>query len=293
MLTDDELPALARALDIPGFVDIHTHFMPDGVLRKVWAYFDAAGTGHRWPIQYRLSELDRLLTLEKLGVVRFTALNYAHRPGMAAWLNDWNVGFARMHPQCAQSATFYPDDDAASYVAQALEHGAEVFKVHLVVGNYDPWHVNLRDVWCQLEDAQVPVVIHAGAFPTATPWTGAGRLRLVLEAHPELCLVMAHLGGRDYIPLWELGIRYPNVHWDTTMAFTDLFQRDTTVPPEIVAAIGRHPDRVVLGTDFPNMPHRYAHQIEVLQRLGFGDGWMRQVCFENGARLLNYDAGEP
>ncbi len=30
-------------LGLPGLVDVHTHFMPEQVLRKVWAYFDALG----------------------------------------------------------------------------------------------------------------------------------------------------------------------------------------------------------------------------------------------------------
>ncbi len=39
---------------IPGIIDLHTHFMPPQVMRKVWAYFDQAGplTGRAWPIAY-------------------------------------------------------------------------------------------------------------------------------------------------------------------------------------------------------------------------------------------------
>ena len=78
----------------------------------------------------------------------------------------------------APAVTLYPDDDAASYVADALTAGTTVFKVHLVVGGYDPWHPSLREVWAQIERAGVSVVIHAGAYPDPTPWTGArGRSR--------------------------------------------------------------------------------------------------------------------
>ncbi|MDQ1695289.1 MAG: uncharacterized protein QOJ03_642, partial [Frankiaceae bacterium] len=37
---------------------------------------------------------------------------------------------------------------------------------------------------------------------------------------------------------------------------------------------------------FPNIPHCYGHQIEVLVRLDLGDDWLRSVCWDNGARLL-------
>ena len=289
MLTDEDLPALAARLGIPGFVDVHTHFMPARVLDKVWAYFDRAGTGHRWPIHYRFEEEQRVEILKALGVVRWTSLNYAHRPEMAAWLNDWSRTFAAAHSACAHSATFYPDGDAPEYVSAALAAGAEVFKVHLVVGNFDPWHRHLRAVWAQIEESGVPVVIHVGGFPNATPWTGAGRISEILEAHPDLHLVIAHLGARDYEELWTLGLRYEHVMWDTTMAFTDFFLQDRQVPGEIIGQVGEHPERIVLGSDFPNIPHPYAHQIEALERLGFGDDWLRQVAFENGARLLHYN----
>ncbi len=290
MLTDAELPGLADQLGIPGFVDIHTHFMPERVMVKVWARFDAEDSGHTWPIHYRYDEETRLRILEKLRVIRFTSLNYAHRPGMAAWLNAWSGQFADGHPACARSATFYPEDGVADYTAAALSDGVQIFKLHLVVGNFDPWDERLRPVWAQIEAAGIPVVIHAGAFPVSTPWTGAERLGAVLAAHPELRLVIAHLGAPDVVPLWELGMRYPNVHWDTTMSFTDRFrQAEEQMPPEIVAAIGLHPERIVFGSDFPNVPHPYAHQIDALHRLGFGDDWLRQVLFENGARLLGYE----
>ena len=36
-------------------VDVHTHFLPDNIERRVWAQFDEAGPkiGRPWPIRYR------------------------------------------------------------------------------------------------------------------------------------------------------------------------------------------------------------------------------------------------
>jgi len=42
----------------------------------------------------------------------------------------------------------------------------------------------------------------------------------------------------------------------------------------------------VLGSDFPNIPYPYAHQIEALVRLDLGDDWLRRVLHDNGMRLL-------
>ncbi len=60
-------------------------------MAKVWAYFDAVGplTGVRWPITYRQDEQRRLELLRGWGVRAFPSLVYPHKPGMAAWLNEW------------------------------------------------------------------------------------------------------------------------------------------------------------------------------------------------------------
>ena len=45
-------------------------------------------------------------------------------------------------------------------------------------------------------------------------------------------------------------------------------------------------DKVLLGSDFPNIPYPYAHQLEALERLGLGEEWLRAVCWHNAARLF-------
>jgi cytosine/adenosine deaminase-related metal-dependent hydrolase len=73
---DAALPAFWNQLGIPGAIDLHVHFMPERVLRKVWAYCDEAETrmGMRWPIAYRLAEDDRVARLRAMGVRTFGAL---------------------------------------------------------------------------------------------------------------------------------------------------------------------------------------------------------------------------
>ena len=114
-LTDGDLPGVYASLGLPGVADIHVHFMPDQVLRKVWAYFDAV-PGDRWQVRYRFDEAERVRILGELGVLAHTALLYPHKPGMAAWLNDWGVDFAARTPGCVATGTFYPESDVDTYV---------------------------------------------------------------------------------------------------------------------------------------------------------------------------------
>ena len=70
------------------------------------------------------------------------------------------------------------------------------------------------------------------------------------------------------------------------MAFTDFVEEIAPFPRQLLPRLRDAGDRVVLGTDFPNIPYPYAHQIEALERLGLGADWLRAVLYLNGARLL-------
>ena len=42
LLRDGDVPAFLADLGLPGIVNVHVHFLPENVLRKVWGYFDQA-----------------------------------------------------------------------------------------------------------------------------------------------------------------------------------------------------------------------------------------------------------
>lgn len=291
---DDGVAPFWERLGLPGAIDLHVHFMPERVLRKVWAYFDAVGDHGldlRWPITYREHEDARVARLRDLGVRRYGALAYAHRPGMAAWLNAWLAGFAARVPAALHCATFHCEPEADADVATALEAGARLFKVHLQVGAFDPRDALLRPVWRRLAAAGVPVVVHAGSGPRPGPFTGPGVFGEVLAAHPDLVAVIAHMGMPEYQGFWDLALRYPHVHLDTTMAFTGFAERIAPFPRDLVPRLAEHPDRVVLGSDFPNIPYPYAHQVAALAALDLGAAWLRAVCWHNPARLIGEGGG--
>ncbi|MGW7356467.1 amidohydrolase family protein [Streptomyces sp. NPDC054802] len=277
-----------RRLGLPGLVDVHTHFMPEQVLTKVWAYFDAVGplTGMEWPITYRHEEEERVGLLREFGVRAFTSMLYPHKPGMAAWLNGWAADFAARTPDCAHTATLFPEDGVDRYVREAVEGGARIFKSHLQVGAYDPADRLLDPVWGLLAEARVPVVMHCGSGPAPGKHTGPEPVGRVLARHPRLRLVVAHMGMPEYGDFLALAERYPEVRLDTTMAFTDFSEAFAPFPEGERGRLADLGDRIVLGTDFPNIPYPYAHQLRALERLGLGDDWLRAVCHDNGAGLL-------
>lgn len=283
------LPIIDR-LGLPGIVDVHSHFMPHSVMNKVWDVFDQAGAvyGIDWPIEYRFDESARLQTLRSFGVVAFTSLIYAHKPGMAAWLNEWCAEFAAANPDCLQTATFFPEPAAGGYVAQALSSGARVFKIHLEVGAFDPRDPLLTACWGQLADAAVPAVVHCGSGPKPGPFTGPAYMTEVLDKFPSLQVIVAHMGAPEYIEFLQLADIRDNVYLDTTMSFTDFMNMLAPFPPSYVDQLREVGERgkILFGSDFPNIPYPYEHAVESIERLSLGDDWTREVLHAAAARLF-------
>ncbi len=292
-LTDAGVPAWCEARGLPGLIDVHVHFLPPPVQAKVWAQFDQAGPkiGRAWPIRYRGSDEERVETLRALGVRRFGTLPYAHRPGIAAYLNDWAAGFADQVPEALRSATFYPEEGVAAYVGDLVAAGTEVFKVHAQVGEFRLDDPLLDGAWGVLQEARTPIVVHVGSGPVGNAFTGPEHLARLLRRFPRLRVIVAHLGAPEYAEFLDLAEAYPDLLLDTTMVFTDFFGSEGPFPDGLLPRLAGLGDRILLGTDFPNIPYPYAHQLESVERLrdrcpALDDAWLRRVCWDNGLALF-------
>lgn len=291
--SDAEVPAFTEALGLPGLTDLHLHFLPEPVQRKVWAYFDEASAhyGTEWPIHYRLPVEERLGILRDLGVRHFAPLVYPHKPDMAAWLNEWILDFAAGVPEAVPTATFFAEPSAGDYLGKALDQGVRCVKSHVQVGGYDPRDPLLDDVWGLLVEAGVPVVIHCGHGPIPGKFTGLDVFEEVLRRNPRLVTVLAHAGMPEFTLALDLVDRYPGVHIDTTMVGVPFNGADERLPADWAARLAGIADRVALGTDFPSIPYDYATQLRAIATWAdaddrLGESFLRAVLWETPRRLL-------
>lgn len=294
-LDDAHLTQYLAALGLEGMIDLHVHFMPDRVQQKVWSFFDRLPEVGEpaWPIAYRYPEAQRVQLLRDMGVKAFSTLNYAHRPGMAQFLNEYSTQFAATYHDAIHSATFFPEQGVEELVGQALDGGAQIFKVHVQVGAFSVLDPLLTSAWELIAAAAVPVVIHCGSGPHDGEFTGPAPIYELVDRHPELVLIIAHMGMPEYKEFATLAHQAPHVYLDTTMVGTDYVQRNfAPVPEDYCETMAQLADKVVLGTDFPTIPYRYSHQIEVLHNWGLGDAWMRNVLWHNPAKLLRSPRGQ-
>lgn len=295
---DPGVPAWWQALGLPGLFDVHVHFLPPNIQAAVWRQFDEAGPkiGRPWPIRYRGTVEERVEQLRGFGVRRFSALPYAHKPGVAAYLNAWAADFAAAVPECLRSATFFPEPGVGEEVDRLVDDGVEVFKLHTQVGEFRLDDPLLEPAWDRLEDAGTPIVVHVGSGPMGSEFTGPDHLRRLLRAHPRLRVVVAHMGATEYAEFLELAEQYDETRLDTTMVFTDFFEEEGPYPDALLPRLADLGDKVLLGTDFPTIPYPYLHQLEALARLrdrhaGLDDDWLRKVCWHNGVGLFGTPAG--
>jgi predicted TIM-barrel fold metal-dependent hydrolase len=132
--------------------------------------------------------------------------------------------------------------------------------------------------------------MHCGSGPAPGRYTGPGPVTTLLARHPGLRLIVAHMGMPEYSEFLTLLERYPEVRLDTTMAFTPFVEETMPFPRAEHGRLRAHGDRILFGSDFPNIPYRFVDAMRVLTRLpGVDDDWLRTVFHDNAARLFQLD----
>lgn len=266
-------------------VDAHVHLFPDRLIAAVRAWFDA----HAWNIRYRHGAEECIAELTAGGVDRMVALPYAHKPGMAQALNAFTADLARRHPQVAPCCTVFPGEDGEERLLdEALGGGFVGVKVHSHVMKIAPDDRRLDPVWRASATHRKPVVIHCGREPALEGYgvdchavSGAARLQRALERHPDAIVIVPHLGADEYREFEALLDVFPNLHLDTSMAISGYF-----TPQPDLEMIRRHPDRILYGTDYPNLPYDWRREWDVLRALELPADVEAKVMGGNAARLF-------
>ena len=160
--------------------------------------------------------------------------------------------------------------------------------MHVQVGAFHVTDPLLDEAWGVLAEAGTPVVLHAGSRPGRDGVHRARSGRRAARPAPAAGAGDRAHGGPGVRRVPALAETHERVRLDTTMAFTDFFtDMGGVYPADLLPRLARpRGPKVLLGSDFPNIPYPYLHQLESLAGLGLGDDWLRAVCWENGSRLL-------
>ena len=267
-------------------VDAHVHLFPDRLAQAIRRWFDA----YAWSIEHRIGVDEALATLRAGGVDRCVALPYAHKPGIASALNDFTAALAEADPMVWPCCTVFPGEDGNERLLDlALSGVFRGVKIHCHVMKIAPDDPRLDVVWRASARYRKPVTIHCGPEPSLPGYgldtrsvSGADRLKRALDRHPEAIAIVPHLGV-DESDKFEAMLRdYPGLYLDTTMAATGFFPYEPS--PEIIR---RNPDRVLYGTDFPNLPYAWDRELKTLRELKLPPSDEAKVLGENAVRLFS------
>ena len=82
--------------------------------------------------------------------------------------------------------------------------------------------------------------------------------------------------------------RFPHLHLDTTMAMTPVTTPYTGIDPAVVLNddLLRHRDRIVFGSDFPNLPYPYEEERRGLWARDLPLDVYQRIFRENARRLF-------
>jgi len=267
-------------------VDAHVHLFPDRLAEAIRKWFGE----HAWDIRYRIGVDEAVRTLREGGIDRCVVLPYAHKPGMAAALNDFTLQLARAYPEVVPCCTAFPGEDGIERLLDGAlgEQGFHGVKIHSHVMKVAPDDPRLDPVWKASARHRKPIVIHCGREPASAGYgtdvrslSGAARLRRALARHPDAICIVPHLGMDEPAAFEALLDEFPNLYLDTTMAITGYFPD----PPDL-GMLRRRPDRILYGTDFPNLPYDWDRELLVVRGLGLPPADEARILSGNAVRLF-------
>ncbi len=275
--------AEAAALPFP-LIDIHTHLMPERLFQAVRTYLRA----HLWHPHYEGTTDQLVNTLLENGVGRFVFMPYAHRAGMSRSLNHWVANVqATFAPQAIGFGTFHPEDEGLlpELVDEAfVQLGLRGAKLHPQVGRFGLDDRRLDPLYERAIEHGALLLIHAGRRPEVNEYVGARLFGRLMRRYPRLKVVVAHAGADEFDAFFDLCGMYEGVYLDTAMVFNKFLGG----PPPIQRVL-EFQDRVVFGSDFPNIPYRFESAIQSILDLRLGRALEEKILFTNAARLLGVD----
>ncbi len=270
-------------------IDAHAHCFPDPILGAIWAWFEK----YTWPVKYQMPAEELAGYQLQRGLAGQVLLSYAHKPGVAEDLNDFLAAIVEANPDSLGLAAVHPDDrDPAEVLSRAWESpGLVGAKLHLhVLGRPldDPSFFPIYKA-C-IEEGRV-INIHAGDQP-ASPGYGldvtgicsAKRTEKVLAAFPGLRLIVPHLGWSETDSYFEMLDRYPELHLDTTMTLAGYFP---TARMDF-GLLERYSDRIMYGSDFPNIPYNHTREVRYILGLDLGEEAISNILWRTADRVFGF-----
>ncbi len=283
----NDVEGAAVPASLPFIIDSHVHIFPDPIFEAIWRWFDK----NAWPIRYKLGSQKLLNFLFERGLGHIVALQYAHKPGIARELNSYMTGICqKYHGQVTGMATVFPGEKGdIDILEEAFEKGLQGVKLHAHVQCFDLNCQEMNKIYSLCSSAKKSLIIHAGREPKSPAYhcdpyqlCRVDKLERVLIDFPDLKVCVPHLGLGEISGYRELIEKYDNLWLDTTMAVTDYLPTQETIELDRYRL-----DRIMYGSDFPNIPYAWDRELKCLQDLGLSDEKLELILNKSASNFFN------
>jgi predicted TIM-barrel fold metal-dependent hydrolase len=275
---------------LAGVIDAHVHIFPDVYFAAVRNWFDQ----HGWQIRYRLSSRVVVSFLLSHGIDHIVAFQYAHKPGAAAALNLYMQDICSAFPgRVTGLATVYPGEEMAEEILQeAFAAGLGGVKLHAHVQCFSMDSEAMGHIYHCCQKNGKPLVMHVGREPNSSAYRcnpyaicAADRLEDVVKAFPKLKICVPHLGLDEDAAYRRLIECYDNLWLDTAMVLTDY------LPIEEQIDLARYRgDRVMYGSDFPNIPYAWDRELKRLAAFALSARNLEKILRTNAQEFFGIGA---
>lgn len=268
-------------------IDIHVHFFPENVFRAIWNFFETRDS-RLWSVKEKVHGESLVQSLRGRGVTKFTSLVYAHKPGMAAYLNDFVKEQCEKYPDMLPFGTVFAGDGDTEKTARRLfeEYRFLGIKMHPFVTQEALDDPRFFPVYELMETLGKILVCHPGSAPVFRQTDGHKRLEKIIKQFPQLKVIIAHCGAFEFDAYSALADAYENIYFDTAMVCVP--NGPFVASPDGKTFFNKHQDRILFGSDFPNIPYAYEDQIKGLRGMNLGEETEKKIFHDNASRLFGF-----
>jgi len=263
-------------------VDFHTHLFPDKLIDAIWGKFL---NDYNWDVIYRLYHRECIDFLKRHHVSHIVYSNYAHKKGVAEGLNRWNRSVLDEFPHLYCFAAIHPDDENCMEIAKNIISHPKVlgFKLQHLVQHFYPYDERLFPIYDLVMEKDKRILFHVGTGPVASPYVGIQHFEKLLKTYPDIPANVAHMGAFECREFMDLLDDHSDLYFDTSFAFFNGMDMGFNLDPSYLE---KNKDRIVYGSDFPNLIFPREEEIDTLVSLGLSDEFYQKVFFNNGMELI-------
>lgn len=267
-------------------IDFHVHLFPDKLFDAIWTFFKK---DYGMDVIHRLYSLQCIEYLRNNHVGPIVYSNYAHKKGVAPLLNTWNRELLDKTEDVYCFAAYHPDDEDALEMAQDIISHPRVlgFKLQLLVQKFYPHDERLFPLYEMVMEKNKRILFHVGTGPVGNKYVGIDNFKKLLSRYPDLPANIAHMGALEFREFFDLLKDHEHLYFDTAFCFLPKAAQMYNLGSDLLE---QYKDRLLYGSDFPNIIFPREEEIDALMRMGLSNEFYERVFLANGNRIIELHA---